>query len=768
MEIVNSHQSLVAGRRWVKCGSKHSGRDVPTDLFNLSGLVPKNNWRTLLSSLLCLFVLANTNLEAQQSQPFRHAIQGIARATGSSIKLRWAPNSISSWQQGNRLGYRVERHTFKRNGKVLPFSERSVPTYLSSDIVRPWPQADSIRWRALMQTNDYAAIGAQALYGQSFEVGLIADMEDEVASLINKAKEDQNRYSYALFAADQSYEAALAMGLALEDPGVQAGEEYVYLIYPAQPGRPAIDTAYILAATDELYALPKVLEVEAEFGNRSATISWNQAMFSRYYTSYQLERSLDGVTYSTVNDLPFIQPSEHPRGRDYMMMIDTFPNNDVPIFYRVRGRTPFEELSPPSDPVQGMGVEPQPVRFPNIEGIVDAPEGGFIVNWEFAGADESKIIGFSLRRGQDFGGYYEPISGAELIPASQRSFTDASPLPTNYYQIVAVDAYGREMPSFEVLAQQDDETPPVPPVNLRGTIMEDGKMVLSWAGNNEPDLMGYRVFMANNPKAEFSQITREVIHKNFFIDSTTLNTLSPHVYIKLKAYDYRHNASDFSEVAIINRPDTIAPAAPLFRLVEASHDAVLLEWENSSSPDLREQLLLRRPKGDTSLTVLNRFAFPENQEVRHFRDSSAIRGATYEYQLKAVDYSNLETLSEPVVAQVIDNGIREELSDISALTDRRAKTVQLQWKYAADLQPDHFIIYRGIGDQPPLTYKRYRPEPMEETDKQRKKRKSERARQTFAFTDAELKMNTRYTYRIKAIFSDGGQSPQSEAVQVDY
>lgn len=299
--------------------------------------------------------------------------------------------------------------------------------------------------------------------------------------------------------------------------------------------------------------------------------------------------------------------------------------------------------------------------------------------------------------------------------------------------------------------------------------MEDGKMVLSWQANSEPDLMGYRVFMANNPEAEFTQITRQVINRNFFIDSTTLNTLSPHVYIKVKAYDYRHNASGFSETAIINRPDTIPPTAPLFSGVEASTEQVILEWKNSSSPDLREQLLVRRPKGDTAWVELARYNFPEDQQTQAYIDSTADQGAAYEYQLTAIDFNDLKTPSETVEATVIDDGIREALAELSALTDRRAKTVQLQWKYPAELEPDHFIIFRGNDEQVPLTYSIFRPEKETGTvDKNRKERRRNALLRTYTFTDENLQMNTQYTYRVKAVFADGGQSPQSKSVQVNY
>ena len=66
-----------------------------------------------------------------------------------------------------------------------------------------------------------------------------------------------------------------------------------------------------------------------------------------------------------------------------------------------------------------------------------------------------------------------------------------TPLPSAYYKIIARDAYGRKMASFEALAQLEDTTPPQAPLDIRGKIMPDGKLVLTWKKNTEADLAGY-------------------------------------------------------------------------------------------------------------------------------------------------------------------------------------------------------------------------------------------------------------------------------------
>ena len=63
----------------------------------------------------------------------------------------------------------------------------------------------------LMDRDNYAGIAAEAMYGESFELN--AGEGNDVLRMFDVATEQQNRYSFALFAADMSADAARASAL---------------------------------------------------------------------------------------------------------------------------------------------------------------------------------------------------------------------------------------------------------------------------------------------------------------------------------------------------------------------------------------------------------------------------------------------------------------------------------------------------------------------------------------------------------------------------
>ena len=84
------------------------------------------------------------------------------RVRKDAILLRWAANTPMSWKQTNRYGFNVERYTVVRDSQILPQAEKK-----SIGMIKAKPLND---WEKLVQSNNYAAIIAQALYGESFEL----------------------------------------------------------------------------------------------------------------------------------------------------------------------------------------------------------------------------------------------------------------------------------------------------------------------------------------------------------------------------------------------------------------------------------------------------------------------------------------------------------------------------------------------------------------------------------------------------------------------
>lgn len=743
--------------------------------------------RNLLSGLLLVLVmhgLANAQTtRLTPEDPQQNSIAMTARATGSSIKLRWAPTSGYAWRRCNESGYFLARYTLMRNNQLLPWEERSVPVLLSKDPIKPW-QGEAL-WRPLMERNSYAAIAAQALYGESFEVETGTENDGEAAQLVNRAREESNRYTFGLFAADHSFETAIAMGLGFEDKTIRPNETYLYRVFPVQhPTTPldtlrngaqntpidlrvVIDTGFISVSAKDQFLLPKIREVEAVFGDRMATVSWNKDLFASFYVSYQVERSEDGVNWQSLKDLPYVSPEQPGANSPYMFLLDSLPMNNRPYFYRVLGNTPFDETGPPSDAVQGMGIDPQPQFFPYIVSVIQNDQNGFDLGWEFRTSDEEKIVGFKVIRAKNDKGPFEIISGDKLLAPSLRGFRDEHPQATNYYRVIAYDAYNREMSSYSALAQINDGAPPATPKNVRGTVLKNGTMVLTWDANTDPDLLGYRVYMANHPNDEFSQLTTGPALKNHFIDTVQLNTLSREIYVKVLAVDFRENRSPFSEMAVVLRPDTIAPAAPNFKNLQATNAGIALEWANSSSKDVVRHELQRKLKNQALWEVIASFPFVDGEPLGEFLDSLASVGSDYQYQIVAIDNSDLTTASPSVEARRIDNFIRPAVTGVALNADRRGKLVEITWNYPEMEKVRLFQIYRGVENAAPRRYTGLEPNKIaiqEEVGKAGKKNQGF----AFSFRDKDLKMNTHYTYQVRAVFFDGGLSPLSEPIKIDY
>jgi len=689
----------------------------------------------------------------------RHQIKAKGWVTNNTVLLRWAPSDPMTWKLCNESGFHVVRYTMMRDGKFTEAAERSQAKRLTAEPIKPWQTGEE--WRPLMERNDYAAIAAQAIHGDRFNPE--SSVDNGMQTMTNMILEDENRHGFGLFAADHSFEVARAMGLGMVDPDVKSNEHYLYRIFPADTFTEVrVDTGYIYARMDQLEPLPLIQDVDVDFSDRRAMVRWDLVLSSAFYTSYNIERSFDGVTWEVRNKNPFVYTQ-----KDEMDVVaffaDTFANNDRPVFYRIIGQTPFDIQGPPSQTVQGMGVDPLPSYFPEIREVVEDGNGGFSVQWIFNQAEESQLKGFHVMRSPTFRGMYEKINDDILSPAD-RFFIDENPLPSNYYKVVGVDQYDREIESFEALAQLDDETPPAPPKNVRGKILPTGEMVVTWDKNNEVDFMGNRVFISNNPYNEYSQVTSEPTSKGYFIHKVTLNTLTEQVYVQVNSVDYRQNTSDFSEPALIKRPDTVAPSSPLFVFFESNPKAIKIKWENSSAHDLVKQHLYRSPKGGDDWRLLKSYDMPQEQDQRMFIDSlDLVVGQKYEYKLVAEDDAALTTPSPILEVQVIDDFIRDAVTNFTGEVDRRAKHVSLTWDYPTAL-PDleYFKIYRALADGAPVTYETV---DLESSIIDFKKKKTIGV---FQFIDKDVNMNTTYTYRVKAIFEDGAESPLSKIISISY
>jgi len=696
--------------------------------------------RKVLIRAFCLSLLSFVSLLAiaQEQKQEKGGIMVIARPLKDSIMLRWAPESAIAWQVLNKAGYSIKRVTLSRDGQTLEEPEERI---LTTKPITPMPLA---AWDNLVnkQNNEYAGIAAEALYSDDFEI--TQDMRGDIGSVIDKVQQNESRFSFALFSADQSFLVAKGMGLGFVDKSVKQNEKYLYEIYSTANSKLVkIDTGFVLTGYADHETLPKPIEIAAETSETSVMVSWNQEEIKGLYSTYFVERSEDyGKSFKKVNQRPVINTTADGlelsrRGA----VIDSISPINKKLVYRVKGVTPFGETGPASDTIV--------VYTTNKLQVAAVITESKIVNdivklrWEIP-SSKAEVLGFDVERSDN------PEKGflkqnSKRLPPNVFNFDDAKPISAGYYRIRAYGTQNVSTFSFPVFVQLDDSIPPAAPQKLKADVSKDGIVKLSWKANTEKDLFGYRVFMAHSRDNEFIQISEAPVTTNAFTDSLELKTLSKKVYYKILALDKRFNPSDFSEILEVKRPDIIPPVAPVFNAVQALTSGVYLAWYRSNSEDVKKHELWRAEEGTANWKLLSTFT---DTITKSYTDKSALLKQPYSYKVRAIDESDLFSDSQPAFSKRLDLGIKPNITTFKGVPNREDQHIVLKWTYKEN-GVKNYLLYKAELNKPLRLYQTIDPK-------------------LNTFTDSELYINTNYQYRIKAVFADGSESGFSKEIIVNY
>jgi fibronectin type 3 domain-containing protein len=661
-----------------------------------------------------------------KAQAVSDSVKIIARSHKDSVVLRWAPSSPAAWGLLNKHGYKVERYTVVRDGKVLQDKERTV----LAEILKPAPQAQWERW---IDRDDFVAVAAQSIFGETFQIDM---KQADAMQIYNKVQEQESRYSFALYAADLSVQAATLSGIRFTDHTVKANEMYLYRVYSLVPENiRKIQFGFVYAGPKEAKALPVPRAPEIEnVSESSVLLRWETNALRDIYVGYFLERSEnDGITFKRLDKVPMsiLQAKIGSDGMAYSAQRDTLVVGKK-VLYRIYGVNSFGEVGPPSETLIFTGE----AKFEFTPTIVksDVIDNTKVrLTWEFpAGAPDLK--GFEVERSNLVDKNYKAIS--PIVPAAPLEFIDQAPAATNYYRVVAVSSKGVRNASFPYLVQLVDSIPPLAPSGLKAAVDSTGMVTLSWANNKELDLLGYRVFRSSFKNAEFGQVTVSPLKTEGMKDTVNIKTLSSKMYYKIAAVDNRFNTSLFSDIVELELPDVIPPVPPVLTGVKAKEGGVDLTWRNSSSEDVVEHHIYRKHQYSGAWSLLK--VIGAKDSCCHYFDK--IDGDhQYQYALLAVDKSKLKSAStKPVTGKPLKNLRKPKVTGILAMADRVKKQVRLTWQYDAK-DVTRFMIYRAAGTEP-LSLYRTTNGPAKE------------------YADTGVSMGESYTYRVKALFKDGTES----------
>jgi len=654
----------------------------------------------------------------------------IVKTDSKSIKLRWAPTTAMHWLHGNTYGYVLER-------KKLALSEGTQPAVgptelLTGDTIKPWPLD---QWKVFADNgNDLPLVAAQAIYG---EQAVIPSLEN----IVKADDELQNKYGFALLAADQSQECALASGLYYEDTDIDPNYMYQYTLYLGLSPSEAADTVVVYSNPNltDVAAAPEIIEV-GEIEN-SVTLKWLKSDDSQY-TGYFIERSADGGnTFAPLNERAYVMmESDINRGVPYVVFQDSLTKNYEPYTYRVRGIDAFAELGPWSEYVVAMGRDKTATAPPRDIETEQTINNGAKITWTWVAENNEKdLAGFDIYHSNDPQGYFQKRN-TQLLPKGSREYTDDSivPIESNYYYVAAVDTAGNVSKSLRRYVLLIDSIAPAAPTGLEANIDSSGIIKLSWDLGTEIDLTSYQVYFSNDKDEVFTNRSKDYVRDTTYQDAVTLQTLTEEIYYYVVAFDASFNESDRSEIVTVKKPDIVPPVAAVFANYKNSDNAIFIKFIPSSSADVVALILERRTEG-TAWNELERLAPGTSQ----YTDTTVEDGEYYEYRLVVVDDSGNKTTSSKNL-RLRASGPLFLQTPVNLSAKRKGEKVELSWEYT-DTEDIYFLIYRKVGDDPLITYQR--------VDGQRE------------YTDMTIDKEVQYA--VKAVHKNGKESEVTDLVLVN-
>lgn len=681
--------------------------------------------------IIVVFICLGLKHTSGQSTVQIPEVKVIARAQEDRILLRWALNTPVSWKKGNRYGYSLERYTISRNRKTLPQPEKVI-------IAQNFMPVPMTEWEGIAATSDKGAIMAQALWGESF----VVEGGDGLATMINRAEEQQQRFAFALYAADQDFDIAQKAGLGFVDTTVKSNEKYLYKVISNIPEfELKTKEGGVFIGIIDHEPLPEPIDFVGIFQDESTLLSWNSKLLKNTYNSYIIERSNDGDRYQRLGNIPYAAINKLDKENDRTVYIDSISNN-TSYFYRIKGMTSFGEIGPVSNIVTGTGKKV--LKYvPHLTTKNLQSENEVELGWEFPVEGEEDITGFTLKRADTDKGAYKPV--VTHIPATARTVKYDKLRAANYFKITANGKQNNQRDSFTMLVQPIDSIPPEQPIGLEGMVDSTGIVHLKWTPNTEEDLMGYRIYRGNLQQEEYSQITQSP-HKNYtYTDTIQVNNLNSKVFYRIIAVDQRYNNSKPSEVLELIKPDIIPPTDPVFTSYRIVDGAVHLEWANSSSEDVDAHYVYRKGKEDPSWNLV--FQSPKVKHTTYI-DKKVAEGEYYNYTIIARDQSGLESNpASPVTVIIPKTTLKPAVKGFYGTVNTYDKTIELSWRYK-EAAVSSFELYRAVGDTPTTLYKVV-------------------PQNSNRFTDGGLTINSTYTYIIRAIFTDGTYSKSSK-INVKY
>lgn len=638
----------------------------------------------------------------------------------NTVYLRWVASDFNTFKQCIAQGFVIKRITW--NGSNLPDTNHFKNSSFVKT-VKPLGENDSL-WNSRIQENDENTFIYTVLYKQNYK----------------NVKSEQYFYGLAMLACDQDTSLSSASGLLFIDKSPPT-ENVAYLISASNNSR-QIKPAILLVNPLKQDFLPNPDSLKAKIYKKEIRLIWPEEKYKPFFTGYFVERSEDGISYKQLNKKPHTQiKTKDDRSKTDITYYDTTCIYNITYYYRVKGLNFFGASSNYSN-ISKVKVAKPITAHVSVDSVKVLNDTMQKIHWHITGnINSQELKGFNIYRSANDSGPYIKVNKSIL---QSNYFIDEYPLERSYYKVAAFNIYGDSTLSFNIMGLLPDAKPPLPPKNFTGKIDSTGIVNLSWSGNKETDLKGYRVFRCNSIIEEPVEVVSKILMDTTFIDRVETKSLTENVIYYLTAVDKVFNNSKYTLPLILQRPDKIKPVPVIFTSITHTDSCMKVTWNISTSKDVLKYELFRENLSGESEILKTWGAF---DTILSFSDKEIEYDNYYSYKIIVYDKSNnsSESLSSK---HFYTSRLRKPIQGLIYVIDKESKSILLEWQAPVG-KVFSYVLYRAKEGNNYISYKTLKSNYLK-------------------YEDKDLNIGNTYLYKIKANFESGAESILSNELKVEF
>ena len=346
--------------------------------------------------------------------------------------------------------------------------------------------------------------------------------------------------------------------------------------------------------------------------------------------------------------------------------------------------------------------------------------------------------------------------GADIAGATAGTYTlaDADEGAIIRVRVSFTDDGGHEesltSQAMDAVAVAEPAEPPAMPTGLTATASHD-HVVLSWDDPQDDSITGYVILRRNRATTapgEFTELVSDT--------GNAANTYTDDSVAADTSYTYRikaindHGLSELSRWVRADTPAPRVPAPPTGLTAAASHDQVVLSWDDPQDDSITGYVILRRNRATTAAGEFTELVSDTGSAATTYTDHSVSAETSYTYRIKAINGHGVSELSRWARADTLAAPVPDKPTGLSA-TESRGQ-VDLTWDDPGDDSITGYVILRRVrvnntgGDFSVLV--------------------ADTGSAATTYTDDRVAAGTTYTYRIKAI-NEHGTSERSRWYHID-